>query len=152
MNAAWIPRTLMAAACAGALVAAACGGSSNSPTSPSTPSGGGGGGSTTPTLTALSASIFTPRCSGCHGGSSPSAGMNLEAGNVFESLVNVPSRGKAGAIRVIPGDAENSYLIHKLRGDSDIVGLRMPRNGPPYLTDDEINQVKQWIQDGAKNN
>ena len=36
-------------------------------------------------------------------------------------------------------------------GDPGIVGLRMPRNGPPYLTDDQINQVKQWIQNGAKN-
>ena len=53
---------------------------------------------------------------------------------------------------MIPGDPENSYLIHKLRGDADIVGLRMPRNGPPFLTDDQINQVKKWIQDGAKNN
>ena len=53
---------------------------------------------------------------------------------------------------MIPGDPENSYLVQKLRGDPGIVGLRMPRNGPPYLTDDQINLIKQWIQDGAKNN
>jgi hypothetical protein len=145
----------LAACCAAALVAAACGGSSSpaSPSSSGTSTGtGGGSGSTAVTFSTLQTQIFTARCSGCHGGGSPSAGMNLEAGNAYENLVNKASSEKSGAIRVIPGDAENSYLVQKLRGDAGIVGLRMPRNGPPYLTDDQINLVKQWIQDGAKNN
>ncbi len=150
-------RQIALAAClAAALVAGACGGSSSSPTSPSTGSGtggsGSGGGTSVVTLSTISSQIFVPRCTGCHGGGSPSGGMNLEAGNAYEKLVNVASSEKSGAIRVIPGDPENSYLVQKLRGDPGIVGLRMPRNGPPYLTDDQINLVKQWIQDGAKNN
>jgi len=52
-------------------------------------------------------------------------------------------------IRVIPGDAENSYLIHKLEGTADIVGRRMPNNGPPYLTDGQILIIKRWIAVGA---
>lgn len=142
----------LVASIAATLTAGACGGSSNSPTSPSTPpSTGGGGGSTAVTFSTLQTQIFSQRCVGCHGGGSPSAGMNLEAGNAYESLVNKASSEKAGAIRVVPGNAEASYLVQKLRGDPGIVGLRMPRNGPPYLSDDQISLVIQWINAGAKN-
>ena len=41
-------------------------------------------------------------------------------------------------MRVIAGDPENSYLIHKLEGRTGIVGVRMPFNGGPYLTDGQI--------------
>ncbi len=61
------------------------------------------------------------------------------------------SRGKVGAIRVIPGDPENSYLIHKLEGRPGIVGVRMPLIGPPYLTDGQILVIKRWIELGARN-
>jgi hypothetical protein len=53
---------------------------------------------------------------------------------------------------VIPGNPSGSYLIQKLEGASDIVGLRMPRNGPPYLTTEQIALIRQWIQNGAPNN
>jgi hypothetical protein len=32
------------------------------------------------------------------------------------------------------------------------VGLRMPRTGPPYLTDGQIEVIERWIEQGAKNN
>jgi hypothetical protein len=144
----------LAACCAAALVAAAaCGGNSN-PANPSPgggSGGGGGSGSTAPTLTTLSSQIFVPRCSGCHGSGLAEAGLNLEPGSAHAALVNVASSGKQGAIRVIPGNPDGSYLIQKLRGDSGIVGPRMPRSGP-FLTDDQINLIRQWIQDGARNN
>ena len=53
--------------------------------------------------------------------------------------------------RVTPGNAENSYLIHKLDGRSGIVGDRMPTNGP-FLTPAQIDVIEQWINDGARNN
>jgi hypothetical protein len=53
---------------------------------------------------------------------------------------------------VIPGDPENSYLIHKLEGRAGIVGARMPFNSPAYLTDGQIKVIKRWIEDGAQNN
>jgi hypothetical protein len=55
-------------------------------------------------------------------------------------------------VRVLPGDPENSYLIHKVEGRPGIVGLRMPRSGPPYLTDGQILVIKRWIEIGAPNN
>ena len=69
----------------------------------------------------------------------------------YANLVGVASRGKAGAIRVIPGDPENSYLIHKLEGRPASSGVRMPLSRPPYLTDGQILVIKRWIELGARN-
>ena len=66
--------------------------------------------------------------------------------------MNVPSRNKPGAMRVIPGDPENSYLIQKIEGAPGIVGERMPRTGGPYLTANQITIIRRWIELGAPNN
>jgi hypothetical protein len=93
-------------------------------------------------------------CTNCHSniGRNPSGGLNLLSGLSYASLVRVASSGKPGAVRVIPGDPDNSYLIHKLDGRSDIVGVRMPRGNGPYLTDGQILVIKRWITNGAPNN
>jgi hypothetical protein len=91
-------------------------------------------------------------CVNCHttaGGRNPPMGLNLTSGFSYEALVNVPSREKPALMRVAPGDPENSYLIHKMEGRSGIVGLKMPFNGPPFLTDGQIMVVKRWIEIGA---
>jgi len=129
------------------LVAAGCSSSSSSPSSPSP----------TPTVTfstQIQQQIFNPACTACHtdDGRTPSSNLNLKSGVAISNLVNVASVGKAGETRVIPGNPSGSYLIKKLEGAADIVGLRMPRNGPPYLTDAQVALIRQWIQNGAPNN
>ena len=138
-------------AVAGVAITAGCG-SSSSPTSPSP--------SSTPAASSVTfsqqiqAQILTPACTGCHtdDGRTPSGGMNLKSGTAYSNLVGVASSGKPGAIRVIAGNPSGSYLVQKLEGAPDIVGLRMPRNGPPFLTDAQIALIRQWIQNGAPNN
>jgi hypothetical protein len=115
-----------------------------------------------PTFSSIQRNIFTmtdsagrPACTNCHttqGGRIPPAGMDLGSPSAHGQLVNVRSNVRPDAIRVIPGDPENSYLIHKLEGRPGITGLRMPRSGPPYLTDGQILVIKSWIQRGALNN
>jgi hypothetical protein len=115
----------------------------------------------TPTFSSIQREIFTSSdsagraaCTNCHttaGGRVPPAGMDLGSANAHAQLVNVASNAKPGAIRVIPGDPENSYLIHKLEGRSGIVGLQMPRSGPPFLTAGQIRVIKRWIENGAPN-
>jgi hypothetical protein len=78
--------------------------------------------------------------------------MNLNHDVAYAQIVNAPTRSPVGKIRVIPGDPENSYLIHKLEGRDGISGRRMPNNGPPYLTDGQILVIKRWIEIGAPNN
>ena len=68
----------------------------------------------------------------------------------YANLVGT-ARLKPGVQRVIPGDPDNSYLIHKLEGRGGIFGVRMPYNGPP-LTDGQILVIRTWIRNGADNN
>ena len=77
--------------------------------------------------------------------------LNLAEGVSYAQLVNVASVSKRGATRVIPGDPDNSYLIHKLEGGPGLVGNRMPNTGGPYLTAGQIAVIRRWIQEGAKN-
>ena len=44
----------------------------------------------------------------------------------------------------------DSYLIIKVTPtDARRVGNRMPRNGPPFLTNAEIRGLRRWIDQGA---
>lgn len=114
-----------------------------------------------PTLSSIQREIFgatdssgRAACTQCHTniGRNPSvAGFLLTEGQSYQSLVGRTSVNRAGAVNVIPGDPENSYLVQKLEGRAGITGLRMPRNGPPYLTAGQIAIIRRWIQLGAKN-
>ena len=79
-------------------------------------------------------------------------GLNLAGAGAYAALVNAPSTGKPGAIRVVPGDPSGSYLLQKLEGVPGIVGVRMPFDGPPYLTIGQIAVIRRWIELGAANN
>jgi mono/diheme cytochrome c family protein len=91
------------------------------------------------------------RCIQCHTstGRNPAGGLNLNPEGAYEQLVNAPSVGKPGAVRVIPGDPDNSYVLQKLEGTAGIAGRRMPTTGPPFLTDGQIKIVRRWIAIGA---
>lgn len=103
-----------------------------------------------PTLDSIQAVIFTPVCTQCHFGSSPAGNLNLEEGNSYDNLVGV-QREFDPEIRVVAGDADSSFLIDKLEGNNlgGSRGDRMPLNGPPYLTQIQIDAIRQWINAGA---
>jgi hypothetical protein len=103
------------------------------------------------TLAGLQAGIFSGRCatSGCHDSATAEQGLVLEAGQSFAHLIDVPATQAPGERRVRPGDPARSYLIRKLRGTNNIGG-RMPLGGP-FLTDEEIAGVVEWIENGARN-
>ena len=112
-----------------------------------------------PTFSSIQQEIFSsgdssgrPACTNCHNAvGSRFNGLDLSPAVSYSNLVNVASRVKAGAVRVIPGDPENSYLIHKLEGRSTIAGVRMPLGGP-YLETGQILVIRRWIEIGAPNN
>ncbi len=66
----------------------------------------------------------------------------------YDSLVGVRSTQK-GLQRVAAGDPENSYLLHKLEGRTDIIGARMPNRGP-YLSEGQLAIIRRWIELGAR--
>jgi hypothetical protein len=96
--------------------------------------------------------ILSASCgfAGCHGGGSPTLGLNLSSGNTFASAVNVNSTEVPALKRVSPGSPSTSYLVHKIEG-SQSVGARMPLGSPP-LSAADIQKIKDWITQGAKNN
>jgi hypothetical protein len=112
-----------------------------------------------PTFSSIQQYIFNsgdsagrPACTNCHNAvGSRFNGLDLTPAVSYDNLVNRASAFKAGAVRVIPGDPENSYLIHKLEGRSTITGVRMPLGGP-YLVSGQIQVIQRWIEIGAPNN
>jgi len=86
--------------------------------------------------------------SNCHG-LAESGGLDLRSGSAFASLVNVPAQGESGKVRVIPGNATDSYLVVKLEGRQSF-GTSMPVGGA--LSQVDLANIKNWINQGAKNN
>ena len=113
-----------------------------------------------PTFSSIQRDIFNapdaagrPACTSCHFAANAdfTAGLNLTGATAYNALVNAPSTGKPGAIRVIPGNPDGSYLIQKVEGAPGIAGDRMPRFGP-FLTAGQIEIIRRWIELGAANN
>ncbi len=91
--------------------------------------------------------LLTTECADCHTESPYSGGMNLSAGNGYDSLVDVPSSEENSDLdRVEPGDADASYIVHKLEGTGE--GNQMPADGDP-LSSEQIQMVRDWIDQGA---
>jgi len=137
-----------------AMAAGACSGDSPTTPTPAPTPAPAPAPAPTATLSMIQTQIFDPSCTTCHTdvGRTPSSGLNLKAGAAFAGLSNVASAGMPGAVRVIPGNANNSYLVQKLEGAPGIAGLRMPRNGPPFLSDAQVQMIRAWIAAGAPNN
>ena len=106
-----------------------------------------------PTFSSIRTQILQVWCVGCHSGAGrvPDGGLRLDANVAYNELVNAQSAGKPGAVRVVPGDPNGSYLIQKLEGRSDIIGSRMPVGGP-FLPQTDIEVIRSWIAQGAPNN
>ena len=114
-----------------------------------------------PTFSSIQREIFETTdasgrwmCTNCHTnvGRNPSGGLNLTAGNSYGALINIASGARPGAVRVIPGDPDNSYLVKKLDDSRDITGVRMPRGEGPFLTPGQLLVIRRWIAQGAPNN
>ena len=112
-----------------------------------------GANDTTPTLSNIQTTIFNASCavSGCHRGSDAPLGLDLSAGNAHDNLVNVSSQEVPDLLRVEPGNPDDSYLVRKIEGGPNIVSERMPRGRPP-LSDEQIQLIRAWIEDGAPAN
>jgi hypothetical protein len=49
---------------------------------------------------------------------------------------------------VVPGDPKSSAFVQKLRGQF-YIGAHMPKDGPPFWSESQIQLVERWISEGA---
>lgn len=148
------PRSLHGALVA--LLVAGCSSSDNPATPPGDSGNGGGNGGgrvvvDDPSFSAVVQEIFERKgcnISSCHG-LAEEGDLDLTRGSAFSNLVGVQAVAEPG-VRVITGDATGSYLVIKLEGRQSS-GSSMPLSGSPLDAIDLAN-VKNWINQGAKNN
>lgn len=74
------------------------------------------------------------------------AGLDLGS---YESLRH--GGFNTGEAIVVPGEPCSSLLVDKL-SPTPGWGARMPLDGPPFLTEDEQQLVRDWIAEGAEDN
>ena len=86
--------------------------------------------------------IFLKSCIKCHSDNSklgaPPEGLRLD------SLANVLKGGDR--LAVLPGNPEMSELWRRIVGHAS---PRMPFDGPPWLPEDDIRLIRDWIAQGA---
>jgi cytochrome c551/c552 len=92
-----------------------------------------------PAFSEVSSIFGKYHCTLCHGTAKASDGLALDT---FEALMK---GGKNGPV-VIPKDPAKSRLVQRIKGQKE---PRMPINGPPWVTDAEMQTIEKWIAAGA---
>lgn len=86
------------------------------------------------------APLLVDNCNGCH-----LDAMQVRGGLRLDTFAQLLQGGDSGAI-ISPGKSSESLLIQKLKG---MVGQRMPAGGRPALSDESIQLISTWIDEGA---
>lgn len=85
--------------------------------------------------------ILNDRCLQCHGGVKAQSNFSL----LFED--EAFSTNESGKRAIVPGNLSESELFRRIALPADHED-RMPPQGTP-LTEEEINTLRRWVQDGA---
>jgi uncharacterized membrane protein len=89
------------------------------------------------------APVLIGRCAKCHSANGlmgpPPEGYRLDS---FQATLDASERARA-----VPGNPAASELVRRIRGQAR---PRMPLDGPPYLAEDEMRLIEQWIAQGAR--
>ena len=87
--------------------------------------------------------IFATRCAKCH----TENGLMGAAPEGYQLTSYAATVSVVGRVRVVSGNPSASELLRRIRGQAR---PRMPFDGPPYLTEDEILSIEKWVADGAR--
>ncbi|MCB2264143.1 MAG: hypothetical protein LGR52_14580 [Candidatus Thiosymbion ectosymbiont of Robbea hypermnestra] len=87
---------------------------------------------------------YCMRCHGADGEGSEVSGLRMDD---YESLMKGTKYGPV----VKPGDSFTSALVMLVEGRAD-PSLKMPHDGNKTPSQAEIERIKTWIDQGAKNN
>jgi len=108
-----------------------------------------------PTFTGVTTHVFIPYCASCHTTEDvdEKGELDFETEEVYVQLIDVQAVEAPAQIRVIPGDPDNSFLIHKLENTQGFFeGDVMPPPPSSTLDPELIQLVRDWIADGAQDN
>ncbi len=85
--------------------------------------------------------LFNQACAfaGCHDSGDHTSPLKLD--NYTDAVLTIPGE-------VVPGKPDQSILVLRIQGS---VGTIMPPQGNP-LNQNQINGIRTWIAEGAKNN
>lgn len=86
--------------------------------------------------------LLQANCQGCHQPAKASGKLDLT------SFKNLLTSGESGTPAVVPGKPDDSYLLQQITPDEKGQAA-MPKEKPP-LGKKEIEQVRRWIEQGAK--
>jgi len=93
--------------------------------------------------------VFQAECIRCH--NSEAASFNNLNLSSYESLMNGNSLHQENL--VVAGYPDQSILYLSVTTEPpDVIGYRMPKDGPPYLDEFETQLIYDWIFQGAKDN
>ncbi|HEX8792858.1 MAG TPA: hypothetical protein VF765_18055 [Polyangiaceae bacterium] len=88
-------------------------------------------------------------CVACHDSTRPEHSCLDATGLDTSTLGGIRKGGHTtGTSIIVPGKPCESALVQKLVGDYP-VGVQMPKDGPAYWSQSQIQLVKDWIAEGA---
>lgn len=93
--------------------------------------------------------LFNPTCAACHGGGkSAAAGLYLTEGKSYDALVNVASsKATDGSVRVVPGDAANSFMYKVVTGTDGTLSFD---HSDMILDYKNLQLIEDWINKGIE--
>ncbi|HEY4239481.1 MAG TPA: c-type cytochrome domain-containing protein [Kofleriaceae bacterium] len=91
-------------------------------------------------------------CVKCHtpGGATP-VGLHMGGLDLSTYATLMAGGFHSMGTAIIPGMPCESILIEKI-SPAPPFGARMPKDGPPYLSDTDAETIIQWIAEGARDN
>ncbi len=89
--------------------------------------------------------ILSENCLSCHG---PDA-LKRESGLRLDVSDPTMWKGESGKIAIVPGNAEQSELVHRITSTSQDELMPPPESGKK-LTPKQIESLRQWIAEGAE--
>jgi hypothetical protein len=91
--------------------------------------------------------IIEKHCLACH----QKGGQGYEASGFSMETYEDFMRGTKYGPMVIPGDSEGSNLLVLMEGRAD-PSIKMPHGGLDPVPQTDIDTIRRWIDQGAKNN
>lgn len=99
--------------------------------------------------------IFNSHCIGCHSIGGTAGDILVLNTGTYNNLVNRPSDAAGPnptGILVIPGNSASSILFQRVSKQGLPIDLLQMPLGGPFLSADDQTRIKNWIDEGAKNN